>query len=387
MTEFNTEEERRISFPKGYHKVHPLKIIDYQLNRWYSLGFFELNDIKKLGASIRGLDDWKSKMVEMGDLKLKEKDKLSAAMYYRGAEFFTEPNDPDKLRLYKKFKWFFYQSKSIDRTKLTKIPYENAFITAMHFKSKIPKKGTLLIFGGFDSFMEEFYNMAQSFANEGTEVICFEGPGQGEPLKNHGLKMIMDWEKPTRAILNHFDLKEASLMGISMGGWWAIRAAAFEPRITKVIALGVGYDYLEILPKWGKKLLLYFMKFKGFMNRMARLKMKLIPQERWSINNLMYLTGAKTPMEASQIILRMNKENIASEKVTQDVLLLSGAKDHFIPVKMHHFQVKALKNAKSVTDYIFTKKEDAEDHCMVGNIGLAVDTVSKWLKSKSINHE
>ncbi|UTW62869.1 alpha/beta hydrolase [bacterium SCSIO 12741] len=370
-------------FPIGYHKVHPIKIIDYQLNRWYSLGFYELSDIKILGANIKGIDDWKPKMIEMADHKLKHGEKLAAAMYYRGAEFFTMPDDPDKYKLYQKFRHFFYQSSIVNSEDCKYIPYDNGFIPAMRYAAKGKKTETLLIFGGFDSFMEEFCLIAQTFTKRGIEVICFEGPGQGEPLKDYGLKMIIDWEKPTKAVLDHFNLEEASLMGISMGGWWAIRAAAFEPRITKVIALGVGYDYLEILPKWGKKLLLFFMKFKGFMNHMARIKMKLIPQERWSINNLMHLTGAKTPMDASQIILQMNKENIASEKVTQDVLLLSGAKDHFIPVKMHHLQVKALKNAQSVTDHIFTKKDAAEDHCMVGNMSLAINTITAWLELKT----
>ncbi|MCG8327718.1 MAG: alpha/beta hydrolase [Chitinophagales bacterium] len=368
-------------FPVGYHKVHPLKIIDYQLNRWHSMGFYNLSDIKKLGATIRGLDDWKARMIEMAGHKLEQKSLMEAAMYYRGAEFFTAPDDADKLRLYEKFRRFFYQSIGEESEQCEYVPYATGFLPAMRFKAVGKKLDTLLIFGGFDSFMEEFYHMAHYLAAQGIEVIYFEGPGQGETLKDYGLHMIYEWEKPTKAVLDYFQLEEASLLGISMGGWWCIRAAAFEPRIKRVIALGVAYDYMEVLPPLGQKIIRFLMQFKGFMNAMARIKMKFIPQERWSINNLMYLTGTQNPMDASEAILKMNKDNISSEFVRQDVLLLSGAKDHFIPVKMHHLQMQALKNARSLEGHIFTNKDAAEDHCMVGNIGLALDTILHWIKN------
>jgi hypothetical protein len=61
--------------------------------------------------------------------------------------------------------------------------------------------------------------------------------------------------------------------------------------------------------------------------------------------------------------------------------LISGNEDHFIPIKMHKRQVEALTNAKSVTDRIFTKEEHAQNHCQVGNIGLALDTMVDWIEN------
>ncbi len=45
--------------------------------------------------------------------------------------------------------------------------------------------------------------------------------------------------------------------------------------------------------------------------------------------------------------------------IKQDVLILTGKEDHMIPLKMHNMQVKALTNAKSITDIIFTKSKYA----------------------------
>jgi hypothetical protein len=106
-------------------------------------------------------------------------------------------------------------------------------------------------------------------------------------------------------------------------------------------------------------------------------------QERRGINNLMYITKTTTPMDATDILLQFNEHNLHSECVKQDVLILTGAEDHFIPLRMHYKQVNALKNAKSVTARIFTKEDQAQNHCQIGNIGLALDVMEKWMKEKT----
>lgn len=90
------------------------------------------------------------------------------------------------------------------------------------------------------------------------------------------------------------------------------------------------------------------------------------------INNLMYITRTRSPVAAMDVLLRFNEHNLHSELVKQDVLILTGAEDHFILLKMHYKQVNALKNARSVTARIFTREEHSENHCQVGNTGLAL---------------
>jgi len=66
-------------------------------------------------------------------------------------------------------------------------------------------------------------------------------------------------------------------------------------------------------------------------------------------------------MEAfTDVWLALNAENMHAENITQDVLLLSGSNDHFIPIKMHQKQIDALVHARSVTDRIFTKHDQAQ---------------------------
>jgi hypothetical protein len=61
----------------------------------------------------------------------------------------------------------------------------------------------------------------------------------------------------------------------------------------------------------------------------------------------------------------MNAANLHSERVTQEVLILTGEEGSFAPLKLHYKQVEALSNAKSVTGRIFTKKEQAQHHCQI----------------------
>jgi hypothetical protein len=168
-----------------------------------------------------------------------------------------------------------------------------------------------------------------------------------------------------------------------MGGWMCFRAAAFEPRITRGIASSIAFDYMQMPPLPVQILAKFLLRFPGLMDELARLKMKASYQERWGINNLMYITKIPSPVGASDVLLRFNEQNQHPELVRQDVLILTGAEDHFIPLKMHYKQVDALKNARSLTARIFTRKEQGQNHCQVGNIGLALDVMLKWIDEKT----
>jgi pimeloyl-ACP methyl ester carboxylesterase len=372
-------------FPVGYHTFHKVKIMNFQLNRWYSLGYARLEDMQDAGRQIRTFGDWKRVMTDLAEKAESEKRWINAAFYYRAAEFFVLASDPDKKLLYNRFSNIFYNrafaGELIERRW---IPYEGSLLPSLHIPAaKGPAKGSVVIHGGFDSFIEEWYSCATFFASQGYDVIMFEGPGQGAARKKYGFTLTHEWEKPVKAILDHFGLDNATLLGISMGGWMCFRAAAFEPRIKRVIASSIAFDYMQIPPLPIQMLARFLLRFPGLMDFLAGLKMKASYQERWGINNLMYITNIPSPVGASKVLLRFNEENQHPELVKQDVLILTGAEDHFIPLKMHYKQVNALKNARSLTARIFTREEQGQNHCQIGNIGLAHDVMLKWIEEKS----
>jgi alpha-beta hydrolase superfamily lysophospholipase len=243
-------------------------------------------------------------------------------------------------------------------------------------------KDTLVVHGGNDSFIEEFYPLFRYFADSGYEVIAFEGPGQGFALKKYGLVLDIEWEKPVKAVLDYFELGEVTLVGVSMGGWLCLRAAAFEPRVKRVIPWSVSYDVTRYANPLGRLIAGFLMrKFRKFVNGQMEKNMRKSTEYAWFVNNLMYITGKDVPIEAFDVLMQFNAENLHSGMVTQDVLILTGREDHLVPFKTHDMQVNALTGAKSVTSRIFTAEEQAQNHCQIGNIGLALDVMKGWLEN------
>lgn len=372
------------TFPVGYHQFHRSQVFNFQLNRWHSFGYARFEDMQEAGQRINSFADWQAEMVRQAERAAAEGRMVNAAFYYRAAEFYTFEQDPEKQRLYDRFAELFGEAFRDEGIERTGVAYEGGVLPVMRVRPVHGEpRGTVILHGGFDSFIEEFYSWMWYLSELGYEVIGFEGPGQGAARRKYGLPLDYRWEKPVNAILNHFGLQHVTLLGISMGGYFCFRAAALETRIERVIASSVAYDYMQFLPPAAQALShLFFRHMRGFSNWAAGMKMRRDPGHRWSVGNLMYITKAGTPMEGMDTVMQMNAKNLLSRFVEQDVLILTGAEDHFIPLKMHDMQVKALVNARSVTARVFTRKEQAQNHCQVGNTGLALKVMADWLREK-----
>jgi pimeloyl-ACP methyl ester carboxylesterase len=91
--------------------------------------------------------------------------------------------------------------------------------------------------------------------DQGNDIVAFEGPGQGGALEDAGLAMTPDWQLPVGAIIDRLSLSGVTLIGISLGGCLAIRAAAHESRVSRVVAWDALSDFLEtymrqVPPAW-----------------------------------------------------------------------------------------------------------------------------------------
>jgi hypothetical protein len=89
--------------PIGFHRFHRKRFINYQLNRLHSLGFVETSEIYEVAKRIAGPGDYVREFDAL--VRSAESDgRLAAAAFYaRGAEFFTPPTSPDRLRRYDRF--------------------------------------------------------------------------------------------------------------------------------------------------------------------------------------------------------------------------------------------------------------------------------------------
>ncbi|MFH1313190.1 MAG: hypothetical protein ABIJ00_08165 [Candidatus Eisenbacteria bacterium] len=152
----------------------------------------------------------------------------------------------------------------------------------------------------------------------------------------------------------------------------------------RVIVSGHAFDYWKVAPAPAVWLLLFFHNhLRGFTNKLSRWKMRKGGLEAWSISHLMYILDLDEPMAAMDFALELNEENLHSEQVKQDVLVLASRNDHFIPFRLHKMQIERLTSARSVTDRVFTREDNAHNHCQIGNIGLSLKVMMEWLETLS----
>jgi pimeloyl-ACP methyl ester carboxylesterase len=374
------KEYHLTELPVGFEDFHKQKFINYQLNRAHALGYAERRRLYEAAREIGGFADCVEVFNRVSAETVAEEKLRYAASYLRLAEFFTPQFSDAKLQTYQSYRALFDQAFTDSGVVRHEVPYQESTIPAYLLGSlRDTTRGTVLVHGGFDSLIEEFYAIWERIAAAGYDVVAFEGPGQGGARTLNGLTFDHDWEKPVASVLDHFGLDRASLVGISMGGYWAIRAAGREPRIDRVVSWPPVYDWMERVPRPMRALARSTFRRRGFMNWSIRLRARAFPVVSHVVNQALYLVDGDEPMDAVDWFLGMNAEHLTSERVTQDVLLLSGRNDRFQPPILTRRQAHALVNARSITVRTFTEDEHADSHCQMGNLDLACRVVTAWL--------
>lgn len=178
-----------------------------------------------------------------------------ASTYFRAADFYLHgnPEDPRIMELWEK------QTTAFDRAnELLPLPGKRLTLKADGFDVPVifyaannvsGPKPTIIMGSGFDGAQEEVMH-SNGFAalERGYNVITYEGPGQPTVRRYQNLGFITEWEKVVTPVVDYLftrpdvDAARIGLMGISMGGWLALRAAAFEHRVAAVISNDGVYD-------------------------------------------------------------------------------------------------------------------------------------------------
>src|SRR5580698_2109267 len=131
------------------------------------------------------------------------------------------------------------------------IPYEHTALPGYFFLAEPagPPRPTVILTGGYDGTAEELYflNGAAALAR-GYNVLAFDGPGQGAALIGQGLLMRPDWAAVITPVVDYLltrpdvDPARIALIGLSLGGYLAPRAASGEHRLAACIADCGSYD-------------------------------------------------------------------------------------------------------------------------------------------------
>lgn len=130
------------------------------------------------------------------------------------------------------------------------IPYEGGRLFGNLRKPRgVARPPVVVMCMGLDSAKEEMDSNEQCFLARGMATLVFDGPGQGEGEYDFAIRG--DYEKPVGAVVDYvgtradLDAARIGLWGVSLGGYYAPRAAAYEKRIKACIALSGPYDWAD----------------------------------------------------------------------------------------------------------------------------------------------
>lgn len=383
-------------FKAGTYQLHNELNFNYQLNRWMTFGNIPEQKIRQIAGRIHNLTDWKREFLQLARTAGQEGKVLMEASCYRAVDFFLNYSDTDKQSNYDRlvqlfhtaFEPVFREGRIVEH----RVDYDGIRLPVWYAPAIGKSKGNIVMTGGFDCYKEELVPVLLFYAERGYDFYYFEGPGQGEVLMKQHYPMTHEWERPVSAVLDAFSLEDVTLIGLSLGGYLAPRAAIYEKRIQRVIAWGTMYDFYQVVSTRRGTATAMFIhlcitcRLEWFMNILLSLKMKKDPYTFWGIDHGMHVMGAGSPYRYFRKLQRFSIKKQAAE-VNQDFLLITGAEDHFIDIDMFYQMQKSLKNVKSLTSRIFTAKEKAENHCQFGNLKLVLSYMLDWIEFQSDRKE
>lgn len=227
----------------------------------------DANDFQNVTSRVERWDDWCKEWSACGAMHAQLGEQAEAAhcytsmaqhyfqaaiSYHFGKYVFV--HRPDELRvahthvvtLYQKALPYF----DIPGERL-EIPYEPGTVIPGIFRKPphVAKPPLVILVPGLDSVKEELHIYSNDFLRRGMATLAIDGPGQGEMEFAYPLRY--DYEVPIRSVLDYLrqrddlDTERIGLLGVSLGGHFAPRVLALEPRIRAAISISGAYHLRE----------------------------------------------------------------------------------------------------------------------------------------------
>jgi pimeloyl-ACP methyl ester carboxylesterase len=321
---------------------------------------------------------------------------LRTATYFRASEFFLHSN-PDDPRTYNAYEESIHAYKSCcalyDPAILpVEIPYEHTTLPGYFHRvdESGSKRPLFIMHSGFDGSAEELHGEgARAGVERGYNVLTFDGPGQYGPIHRERLPLRPDWEKVVTPVVDFaltlpgVDPDKIALMGVSLGGYLAPRAAAFERRISALIANDGVYDYGAAnlggpMPSEQRAAAesAILAKEAPELDRKVDEMMKTSPTAAWALTHGMFVTGTSSPRAYVAATLDYHLRDGTAERISCPTLVLDAEEDMFFKGQPEELY-EHLTCPKTLMH--FTVAEGAGAHCQVGAHRLAFARIYNWL--------
>jgi pimeloyl-ACP methyl ester carboxylesterase len=353
----------------------------------------EIDEVNRVGRALSdrvGDDDaWFAEWTAMGD-KIEARGRaaeqaghrhtaaacfMRAQRYYQTGERFVQPRSQASMDIYAKSVKLFKEAAAVlrhPRIEPVEIPYENTTLPGLlvHPDPEVARNRpapAMVFFDGFDVTKELQYGYGiPDLAARGIGCLIVDGPGNGESVRFRNLPLIAETERYATPVYEYlagrreFDSKRIGVMALSLGGYYAPRAASLEPRFAACVAWGAQWDYHEI---WRKR-------FEDLAS--GKILSLSVPPE-----HLEWVLGVSDRAAAMKKLEGFRLDGIV-QKMTCPFLLLHGAGDEQISLALAE-KCFAAVGSKQKTLKVFSREEGGFHHCQVDNITIGVHTMWDWI--------
>jgi dienelactone hydrolase len=197
-------------------------------------------------------------------------------------------------------------------------------------------------------------------------VLTFDGPGQGSALRDQGLHFRPDWESVVAPVIDYASTlprvhtNKFVLVGTSLGGYLAARAAAFEPRLAACILHDGVYSLAQTIET---------------MTEAPEAELMAHTGSRWVVRNGKWTFGAADLAEFRERCQAYTLDGIV-DKIACPTLVLDAETDQFF--KGQAFRV--FSELTCTKHYIsFAEKDGGGEHCHEGAVALWHQQAFDWL--------
>jgi dienelactone hydrolase len=294
-----------------------------------------------------------------------------AFIYYIQAERMQRPDFAPRQGAYREalecFGLFVKLTKQNCRR--VEVPYLNTALPALLVGARGGQVNApcMVHFDGLDVTKEIIFllGIPDALAERGIATLIVDNPGVGESLRLKGLHNGPEAEAPAKAAVDFLqstpgiDRERIGMMALSLGGYHAPRAAAFEPRFKCCVAWGANYD-------WGET-----------QRRRYEAKEQRLPVPHYW-DHVAWVFGKSSVEEVIEVSAKLSLKGILHQ-IKCPILVVHGENDRQISLGQAKQLVADCVSSPKAELYVHTLADGGAEHCGIDNVALTREVMTDWI--------
>lgn len=254
------------------------------------------------------------------------------------------------------------------------IPYGESRFPALFVKGMGEGPRPCVVFcNGLDSIKEMIYlAVRDEFALRGISVLMVDQPGVGEALRLNNLNAIAESERWAGAAVDYLetrkdvDVGRLGMMGWSLGGYFAPRAACYEKRFKLCVAWGANHNWGELQRR-----------------RLAREGDRPVPHY-W--DHVLWVWG-QPDVDTFMDFIQKVTLNGHLQRMTIPFLITHGANDRQIPIEDAYQSRDQATNSPDLELKLFGEREGGVEHVSADNMEPVRSYIADWIADRFANSQ